>query len=103
MQKEWDDKQHACCNGYGGQRQWPSWVVQLICKVLISVTPPRAVPPIIQTFSETLLYEKPKVFPSVNFVYDCRVIVEVIKETIAVIKLAHAPKWDQLWYNGTTR
>jgi hypothetical protein len=28
--------------------------------------------------------------------------MEVIGETIAAIKLAHTPKWDQLWYNGTT-
>ncbi len=102
MQKEWDDKQHAHCNGDGGQRQWPSWVVQLICELLISVTPPRAVPLIIQTFSEILLYEKPKELPSVSFVRECHIIVKVIGEAIAAIKLARAPKRDQLWYDGTT-
>jgi hypothetical protein len=29
--------------------------------------------------------------------------MEVIGKTIVAIKLAHAPKWDQLWYEGTTR
>jgi hypothetical protein len=76
--------------------------VQLICKLLVSGTPPRAVPPTIQTFSETLIHEKPKELLSVNFVCECHVIVEVIVETIAAIKLAQASKRDQLWYNGTT-
>ena len=29
--------------------------------------------------------------------------MEVIGETIVAIKLAHVAKWDQLWYDGTTR
>ena len=101
MQKEWDDKE-AVWNNWGGQR-WPPWVVQLICELLVTGTPPSAIPQTIQTFCETLLQEKPKELPSVNFVRECRVIMEVIGETIVAIKLAHAPKWDQLWYDGTTR
>ncbi len=50
-----------------------------------------------------MLWEKPKELPSVNFVRECRVIMEVIGKTIVAIKSAHAPKWDQLWYDGTTR
>ena len=33
----------------------------------------------------------------------CRVVVEVMGETIAVIKLADTPSWNQLWTDGTTR
>ncbi len=101
MQKEWDDKEAA--RNYGGGRRWPPWVVQLICKLLVTGTPSSVFPQIIQTFCETLLQEKPKELPSVNFVRECRVIMEVIGEKIVSIKLAHAPKWDQLWYDGTTR
>jgi len=101
MQKEWDYEEAA--RNHGGGRQWPPWVVQLICELLITGTPPSAIPQIIQTFCETLLQEKPKELPSVNFVEECRVIMEVIGKTIVAIKLAHAPKWDQLWYDGTTR
>ena len=101
MQKEWDDEEAA--RKHGGGRRWPIWVVQLICELLVTGTPPSAIPQIIQTFCETLLREKPKELPSVNFVRECRVIMEVIGETIVAIKLAHAPKWDQLWYDGTTR
>ncbi len=100
MQKEWDNKEAAQKNG--GRQRWPPWVVQLICKLLVTGTPPSAIPQIIQTFCETLLWEKPKELPSVNFVWECHVIMEVIGKTIVAIKLAHAPKWDQLWYNGIT-
>ena len=96
MQKEWDYEEAA--RNHGGGRRWPPWVVQLICELLVTGTPPSAIPQIIQTFCETLLREKPKELPSVNFVRECRVIMEVIGETIVAIKLAHAPKWDQLWY-----
>jgi hypothetical protein len=101
MQKEWDDEEAA--RKHGGGRRWPIWVVQLICELLVTGTPPSAIPQIIQTFCETLLREKPKELPSVNFVRECRVIMEVIGETIVAIKLAHVAKWDQLWYDGTTR
>ena len=101
MQKEWDDEEAA--RNHGGGQRWPTWVVQLICELLVTGTPPSAIPQIIQTFCETLLREKPKELPSVNFVRECRVIMEVIGETIVAIKLAHVAKWDQLWYDGTTR
>ena len=99
MQKEWDYEEAA--RNHGGGRRWPPWVVQLICELLVTGIPPSAIPQIIQTFCETLLQEKPKELPSVN--WECGVIMEVIGETIVAIKLARAPKWDQLWYDGTTR
>jgi hypothetical protein len=100
MQREWDDEETARKNG--SKQQWPPWVVQLTFKLLLTGTPPSAIPQTIQTLCETLLWEKPKELPSVNFVRECHVIVEVIRETVVAIKLAHAPKWDQLWYDGTT-
>ena len=52
---------------------------------------------------ETLYAEKPEELPSVNFVRRCRVVVEIIGETIAAIKLASADNWKQLWTDATTR
>ena len=51
------------------------------------------------------LYEvtKPKEVPSVNFVRECRVVVQVLGETITAVKLASAEKWDQLWADATSR
>ena len=37
------------------------------------------------------------------FVRQCRVIVQVIGETITAIKLASAENWDQLWTDATTQ
>ena len=68
-------------------------------------TTPSAIPTNIQTMYETLYSEKPEELPSVNFVRRCRVVVEIIGETIAAIKLASAEnwKWKQLWTDATTR
>jgi hypothetical protein len=63
----------------------------------VTGAPPSAIPQIIMTFCETLLQEKPTELPSVNFVRECPVIVEVIGKTIAAIKLANVPRKDQLW------
>jgi hypothetical protein len=48
MQKEWDNEEAA--RHHGGKRSWPPWVVQLICELLVTGTPPSAIPQIIQTF-----------------------------------------------------
>ncbi len=95
MQKEWDNEEAAWC--HGGKQRWPPWVVQLICELFVTGAPPSAIPQIIMTFCETLLQEKPTELPSVNFVRECPVIVEVIGKTIAAIKLANVPRKDQLW------
>lgn len=101
MKKEWSDEQAA--GRRGGGRRWPVWVVQLICELLVNGTPPSAIPSNIETMYETLYNEKPEERPSVNFVRECRVVVEVIGETITAIRLANAEKWDQLWTDATTR
>ena len=41
--------------------------------------------------------------PSISFVQECRVIVEVISETLLAITLAEAKTWSQLWTDATTR
>ena len=52
---------------------------------------------------EMLYGEKPKEVPSVRFVRNCRVVVEVIGETVVALKLASAESWKQLWTDATTR
>jgi hypothetical protein len=75
----------------------------MICKLLISGTPPTAVPSTLQIIYETLYKEKPEQLPSVNFLRECRVVIEVIGETMAAIKLAWEAEWGQLWTDATTR
>ena len=51
---------------------------------------------------ETLYKEEPDELPSINFVRECRVFVEVMGETLTAIKLANVPEWSQLWTDVTT-
>lgn len=100
LQKEWADEEAA--HRRGGARRWPIWVVQLICELLVNGTAPSAIPANIQTMYETLYGETPSDEPSVNFVRQCRVVVEVIGETIMTLKLASAKDWKALWTDTTT-
>ncbi len=101
LQKEWADEEAA--HKQGGARRWPIWVVQLICELLVNGTAPSAIPSNIQTMYETLYGETPADLPSVNFVRQCRVVVEVIGETVTALKLASANNWKALWTDATTR
>ena len=66
-------------------------MLQLIFEIPVNGTPPSAIPGNIQTMYETLYGKKPDELPCVNFVRECRVIVEVIGGTITAIRLAKAP------------
>jgi len=100
MKKEWDAGLH---NVLGGSRQWPAWVVLLICELLVHGTAPTAIPSNIQTLYTTLYGKAPEELPSVNYVRECRVVVEVMCETMAAIKLAESPDWGQLFTDGISR
>jgi hypothetical protein len=102
LKKEWANDEAAVA-AHGGGRQWPPWVVQINCELLVNGTSPAAVPTAMQTMYQMLTGDTPDELPCVSFVRSCRVVVEVIGETIAAIKLADAPTWNQLWTDGTTR
>ena len=87
MRKEWEDSHHG---RRGGNRKWPVWVVLLICELLVNGAPPTTVPANTQTMYETLYENKTEDLPSIYFVQKCRAIVEVMGETLTVIKLAEA-------------
>jgi hypothetical protein len=87
----------------GGGRRWCVWVIQLISELLAHGTPPSTIPSNIETMYHTLYGVKPDEVPSVNFVRECRVVVQVLGETITAIKLASAEKWEQLWADATSR
>jgi hypothetical protein len=87
----------------GRSRHWPLWVVQMICELFVNGTAPTSVPTTIQSIYDTLYNESPEELPSVNFVRECRVVVEIIGETMVAIKVGRAEFWYQLWANSTTR
>jgi len=101
MKKEWDDDRAA--GSRGGARSWPVWVVQLICKLLVNGTPPTAIPGNIKTMYEMLYGEDAKEVPSVNFCRRCRIVVQVIGETMTALKLANSKTWKQVFTDATSR
>ena len=82
MKKEWVNNYDDGRCTRGGSRHWPPWVVQMICELLINGTAPTTVPSTIQSIYQTLYDEPPEELPSVNFVRECRVVVEIIGETM---------------------
>jgi hypothetical protein len=103
MKKEWDENVADAKRTKGGSRHWPTWAVLMICELLIDGTAPTAVPTNIQTIYETLYNEQPEELSLVNFVRECRVVVEVMCETTAAINITSSSEWGLLWTDATTR
>ena len=78
LKKEWANDEAAAA--HGGGRQWPTWVVQIICELLVNGTKPAAVPTAMQTMYKMLTGDTPDELLCVSFVRSCRVVVEVIGE-----------------------
>ena len=85
-------------------------MVQLRCDLLVIGTPPSSMPSNILIMYETLydidldtVGEKKVVFPSINFRRQCRIVVQVIKETMVALKSAKAVKWNHIFTDATSR
>ena len=87
----------------GGASTWPVWVVQMICEMLSNGAPPSAIPGLIEIMMATFTGEEVKTLPSVQYVRHCRLIVQILGETMAAIKLGREKCWQQLFTDGTTR
>ena len=59
LKKEWANDEAAAA--HGGGRQWPTWVVQIICELLVNGTKPAAVPTAMQTMYKMLTGDTPDV------------------------------------------
>ena len=108
MKKEWKDDEAS--SSKDGGLIWPVWVAQLICEFLVIGTPPSSMPGNIRIMYETLYDidldaegEKKVDFPSIHFFRQCRIVVQVIRETMVALKLAKAVKWNQLFTDATSR
>ena len=89
--------------GRKGGRSWDVWVVQVCCELLVSGTPPAAIPSSIGSLYETFYGEAPDELPSVNFVRQCRITVQIVGETITAMKLAGVDNWKEIVFDATTR
>ena len=88
--------------GRRGGACWPLWVTEVCCELLVNGSPPSAIPSSIGTLTATLYGEEPKKLPSFNFVRQCRVLVQIIGETITAMKLAACPNWAEIFFDSTT-
>ena len=66
-------------------------------------SPPFAIPSSIGTLTATLYGDDPKKLPSLNYVRQCRVLVQVIGETITAMKLAACPDWAEIFFDSTRK
>ena len=90
--------------GRGGGR-YPLWVAQACIELLLSGTPPSAVPTNIAIMYETLYQKEAKMIPSKQFVRQMRACIEVMGETITALLLsnASAEQWKQIFFDTTSR
>ena len=95
-------KQEVKVGRRGGAR-WPLWVTEVCCELLVNGSPPSAIPSSIGTLTATLYGEEPKKLPSLNYVRQCRVLIQVIGERITAMKLAACPNWAEIFFDSTTR
>ena len=87
----------------GGSGKWPVHVVLLICELLVNGTPPSAIPANIQTTSAAFTGAEATELPSINFVRQCRTVLQNLNETLSALRLGKADTWHQLFTDGTTR
>ena len=96
-------KRQRSVGRHGGSRKWPVHVVLLICELLVGGTPPSAIPANIQTMSAAFTGAEATELPSINFVRQCRTVLQNINETLSALRLGQADTWHQLFTDGTTR
>jgi hypothetical protein len=89
--------------GRRGGSSWPLWVNEVCCELLVNGLPPSAIPSSIGTLIATLYGDEPKKLPSLNYLQQCRVLVQIIGETITAMKLASCPNCAKIFFNSTTR
>ena len=65
-------------------------------------TPPSAVPANIQTMSSAMTGQEVTEMPCINFVRQCRVVVQNLKSTLAALRLGDADEWHQIFTDGTS-
>ena len=87
----------------GGSSRWPVHIVLLICELLVNGTPPSAIRPNLQSTSAVFTGCEAEELPCVNFIRQCRVVVQNINATLSAMRLGRADVWHQMFTDGTTR
>ena len=87
--------------GKGGAAKWLVHILFLICELLVNDTVSRAVLANIRSVTETVTRQRVDRNPSVNFVRQCRVVVQNLNEMLAAYRFGNAAKWNQVFTDGT--
>jgi hypothetical protein len=98
-------KQNLKCKfkiGQQGGLHWLLWVTEVCCELLVNRSPPLAIPSSIGCLFAALYGEEPKKIPSLNYVRQCQVLIQIISETITAMKLAICPNWAEIFFDATT-
>jgi hypothetical protein len=88
--------------GCRGGARWPLWVTKVCCELLVNGLPPSAIPSSIGTLFTTLYGKEPKRIPSLNFICQCWVLVQIVSETITAMKLVFFPNRAEIFFDTTT-
>ena len=83
--------------------KWPVHIVLLVCELLVNGTPPSSVPSNIQTMSAAMTGQEVTEMPCIDFVRQCRVVVQNLNLTLAGLRLGEVDEWRQLFTYGTSR
>ena len=78
-------------------------IVLLICEMLVNGTHPSAVPANIQTSCAAFTGVEADELPSVNFVCECRVVLQNLNKTLSALRLGSADTCHQVFIDGTSR
>jgi hypothetical protein len=83
--------------GRRGGASWPLWVTKVCCELLVNGSPPSAIPSSIGTLFAMLYGKEPTSIPSLNYVRQCRVLVQSVSETITAMKLSACTNWAEIF------
>ena len=87
----------------GGSKRWSVYIFLLICEMLVNDTHPTAVPANIQSSCALFTGVEATELPCVNFVRQCRVVLQNLNETLSAFWLGNSDSWHQVFTDGTTR
>ena len=83
---------------------WPIPIMRVIIEMLINGSSPSSIAPNLKTFVEVLCPNIDiKELPSLRYIRNLRGVVRIIGEALAAFRLGRVEKWEQLFWDGTSR
>ena len=86
-----------------GGKRWPVHIVLIVFKMLVNGTHHSDVPANIQTSCAAFTGVEADELLSVNFVRECRIVLQDLNETLSALRLGSADTWHQFFTDVTAR